>query len=284
MKLINLANNKELIFDNKTFILNEKELSYIDVNHYSSNGIGQHGEYYTGSTLQPRTVSVSGYVSASFNEFQKIKRELIQLINPLNEFKIIKGNHMIKGFPTSTIRFSHNENESYAGLHRFLIDFYCPIPFWNDSKETKANISYWQGDFKFPLSIPKSKGIAMGHKNPSLIVNMHNPGDVETGMRIEFKALGALETPSLFNVNTREYIKINKDMKAGEKIIINTNYGEKKVQLISKGETLNIMNYLDLESTFLQLSIGDNLFRYNAEQNLNNLQVNVCYNPKYLGV
>ncbi len=44
----------------------------------------------------------------------------------------------------------------------------------------------------------------MGHKSPSLIVNVHNPGDIETGMKIEFKALGFLSNPSLFNINSRE--------------------------------------------------------------------------------
>lgn len=284
MKLINLVTKKEIIFDNKTLILNEKELSYVDANHFTSNGIGQHGDYHTGSALQSRTVTISGYISSCVNNLESIKRELIKTVNPMHEFKIIKNNFMIKGYPTSTIRFAHDKNESYAGLYKFLIDFYCPLPFWNDVNDTKATIVYWKGDFKFPLVIPKNKGIPMGHKSPSLIVNVNNPGDIETGMKIEFKALGFLSNPSLFNVNSREYIKINKDMIAGEKIIINTNYGEKKVQNIINGDTVDILHNLDLTSTFLQLNVGDNLFRYDADNNLNNLQVSIYYNPKYLGV
>lgn len=284
MRLINLITKKEILFDNKVLILNQKEFSYIDANHFTSNGIGQNGEYHTGANLQSRNVTISGYINASTQDLKKIKRELIQTINPLHEFKIIKDGYMIKGYPTSTIRFSHNQVESYAGLHSFLIDFYCPIPFWNEESDTQATISYWKGNFKFPSVIPKNKGIYMGYKSPSLIVNVYNHGDVETGMRIEFKALGSLNNPSLFNVNTREYIKINKGMIAGEKIIVNTNYGQKKIQSTINGETNDILNYMDLSSTFLQLSTGDNLFRYDAETNLNNLQVSIYYNPKYLGV
>ncbi len=282
MKLINTVTKKEVLFDNKVLILNQKELSFIDANHFKSNGIGQNGDYHIGANLQSRNLTVSGYINANVNDFKKIKRELISIINPLHEFKIIKDGYMIKGYPTSTIRFSHNQNENFAGLYQFLIDFYCPIPFWNDESDTKATISYWKGNFKFPMNIG-SKGIIMGYKSPSLIVNVKNCGDVETGMKIEFKALGALESPSLFNVNSREYIKINKDMVTGEKIIVNTNYGQKKIQSTLNGETKDILNYLDLSSTFLQLSTGDNLFRYDAESNLNNLQVNIYYNPKYLG-
>ncbi|KAI3350153.1 phage tail family protein [Clostridium botulinum] len=284
MKLINLVTKKEILFDNKVLILNQKEFSYIDANHFTSNGIGQNGEYHTGANLQSRAVTVSGYISSSVDDLQKIKRELIQIINPLHEFKIIKDGYMIKGYPTSTIRFSHNQVESYAGLHSFIIDFYCPIPFWNEENDTKATISYWKGNFKFPLVITKDKGTAMGYKSPSLIVNVYNPGDVETGMKIEFKANGYLSSPSLFNVNTREYIKISKDMVGGEKIVVNTNYGQKKIQSTVDGEIIDILNYLDLSSTFLQLNTGDNLFRYDADSNLNNLQVSIYYNPKYLGV
>lgn len=283
MKLINLETKKEVLFDNKVLILNQKELSYIDANHFTSNGIGQNGDYHTGTNLQSRIITISGYINTSVDDLKKIKRELIHIINPLHEFKIIRNGYMIKGYPTSTIRFSHKQNESYAGLYSFMIDFYCPIPFWNEESHTKANISYWKGDFKFPLSIP-SKGSIMGHKSPSLIVNVKNVGHVDTGMKIEFIANGALKNPSLFNVNTREYIKVNKEMTAGEKIIINTNHGQKKIYSINEGETKYILNYLDLESTFLKLSTGDNLLRYDAEENLNNLQVNVYYNPKYLGV
>ena len=124
----------------------------------------------------------------------------------------------------------------------------------------------------------------MGHKNPELIVNVNNPGDIETGMIIQFKAKGACNNPSLFNVNTREFIKIKRNMVAGEVITVNTNYGEKRISQYLDGDTSEFMNYLDLDSTFLQLQVGDNLFRYDAETNLNNLEVVIDYNPRYLGV
>lgn len=284
MKLINLTTSEEIVFDNKTLILNQKEMSYIDAIHSTSSGIGQHGDYYTGTSLQSRTVPVVGYISAPFNKLKDIKRRLIKIINPTHEFKIINNGYMIKGYPTSTLKFSHEQTESYGGLHKFLIDFYCPNPFWSNENDTKASISYWKGNFKFPLTMGKEKGSVMGYKSPSLIVNVQNNGDVETGMRIEFKALGLLNNPSLFNINTREYIKINKEMQSGEKIIIDTNYGQKRIKSIFNDVSTDILNKLDLTSTFLQLATGDNLFRYDADKNLNNLQVNIYYNEKYLGV
>ncbi|BDR75753.1 hypothetical protein N071400001_14770 [Clostridium tetani] len=127
----------------------------------------------------------------------------------------------------------------------------------------------------------------MGHREPSLIVNVNNNGQVKTGMIIEFFARGTVVNPSLFNVNTREFIKINKSMVAGEKIIVNTNFGKKKILSVNNGIETDAVNYLDIEGggdTFLQLDVGDNLFRYDAYENLNNLETTIYYNNNYLGV
>lgn len=126
----------------------------------------------------------------------------------------------------------------------------------------------------------------MGHREPSLIVNVLNNGQVKTGMIIEFFARGTLSNPSLFNVNTREFIKINKGMAAGEKFIRNTNVGKKKILQNLNCIGTDILNYLDIVGggdTFLQLDVGDNLFRYNADSNLDNLEINIYFSPQYLG-
>ncbi|WP_341349348.1 phage distal tail protein [Clostridium botulinum] len=127
----------------------------------------------------------------------------------------------------------------------------------------------------------------MEHREPSLIVNVLNNGQVRIGMIMEFFVRGTLSNSSLFNVNTREFIKINRGIVAGEKFIINTNVGKKKILQELNGVTTDILNYLDIVGggdTFLQLDIGDNLFRYNADSNLENLEVNIYFSPQYLGV
>ena len=168
--------------------------------------------------------------------------------------------------------------------YKCLISLTASIPFWREIVEHNPNIAMWQGAFHFPLIIPEGQGIHMGVRQPSLIVNIENIGDVESGMIIEFKALGTLKKPSLFNVNTREMIKINTDMVAGEIIRINTNIGNKKVTRILDNAEIDFVHKIDLDSTFLKLEVGDNLFRYDAEENINNLEVNIYYNPNYLEV
>ena len=78
--------------------------------------------------------------------------------------------------------------------------------------------------------------------------------------------------------------KINKTMAAGEIITLTTDFGNKRVESNLNGVTINAFNYIDIESTFLQLATGDNLFRYDADINIDNLEVTIYYTPQYLGV
>lgn len=123
-----------------------------------------------------------------------------------------------------------------------------------------------------------------GHHEESVIVTVYNAGHIATGMRIVFRALGELQNPQLFNVATREYMKLNYTMQGGDVITIDTSYGAKSIILTRNGVETNIYRYMDVDSTFLQLDIGDNTFRYDADDGLSNLEVTVYFAQKYLGV
>ena len=47
---------------------------------------------------------------------------------------------------------------------------------------------------------------------------------------------------------------------------------------------LDYCGYLDVDSSYLQIAVGDNLFRYSADANAENLEVSIYHNNLYLGV
>ena len=124
----------------------------------------------------------------------------------------------------------------------------------------------------------------MGNRQPSLIVNVYNSGDVKSGIRIEFRAIGAVTNPVLLNVDTREFIKLNISLVAGDVLTVSTGYGEKAVKLNRGGTITDAFRYLDVDSSYLQIAVGDNLFRYSADANAENLEVSIYHNNLYLGV
>ena len=274
--------NNKIIFDDKTYYLLNYDLGNSTAVMSTSNYLGQNDVFINNSHLEPRTILLKGAICSESN-IEEAKKGLINMINPLQNLIFRNGKYSIECRATQTIKI--NYEEILYNYIPFSIELYCPDPYWTDTEQSKAEIALWEGKFLFPLAI-QNKGVVMGIKQPSLIVNIDNPGDVKTGMIIEFRARGALSNPSLFNVNTREYIKIKKDMVAGEVIKINTNFNKKKIESILNGVTTNILNHIDLGGgdTFLQLDTGDNLFRYDADTNLNNLDIDVYFSPKYLEV
>ncbi|KEI09292.1 hypothetical protein Z957_05145 [Clostridium sp. K25] len=245
---------------------------------YTSKSMGQDGTSFIAQTLDNRYISIQGTILKDKSENV---RKIISTFNPKIKGKLIFENEEASKFIDCKIE----QLPLLPQEHRpsFLVRLLCPNPFWQE-QELKKEIALWKGDFHFPLVIPNQKGIIMGHREPSLIVNIFNKSDIESPMRIEFRARATLENPSLFNVNTREFIKINKQLKAGETITINTAYGNKKIIASLNGIHTNAFNYIDEDSTFLQLYPGDNVFRYNADKNIDNLEVSIYYTPQYLGV
>ena len=292
--MIHLNKKEKFIFENERgqqiefsvyspfFVDNIDGISGLKNIIYQNKGMGQDGSTYMGSTLGNRNIVIQGAITEN-KEQNRIK--LLSIINPKLKAKLIYADGNIKKYVECVVETAPTITKE--NKPKFQMSLLCPNPYWADYVKHKANVALWRSDFHFPLIIPQDKGIIIGHREPSLIVNIENNGQVKTGMIIEFFARGTLKNPSLFNVNTREFIKVNKEMVAGEKIIINTNFGKKKILQELNGVTTNILNYLDIiggGDTFLQLDIGDNLFRYDADENLNNLEVSIYFSPQYLGV
>lgn len=249
---------------------------------------GQDGKSLHGVLLEERTLNIEGAVIGSNTEDTYRKRqELCSIFNPKIDGTLTyindAGTHTIE----CTVEDTPTFKDKVSVIQQFLVQLFCPDPFWEDLQEDKSEIASWIGDFEFNESNFEigEEGIEMEHRESSLIVNINNTGDVECGMRIEFTALATVVNPSLFNVYTRKYIKIKRTLQAGDKIVINTSFANKKVELIkSNGTTSNVFNWIELASDFLQLVVGDNLLRYDAEQGIDNLDVAIYHRPLYLGV
>lgn len=261
-----------------SFFLEDFEgLDGLKNNIYTAKGMNQDGATYISSNLDMRNIVIQGKIknNANYN-----KPRMISILNPKLQGKLT----VIDGEMTKYIRCRIEKAPTISNdnIPQFVMSLLCPNPFFYD-KEFKTDIALWQGDFEFPLEI-EEQGILLGHREPSLIVNVINKSDLKCPLRIEFKALATLTNPSILNVNTQEFIKINKTMTAGEVISITTGFGDKRVESKLNGVTTNAFNYIDFQSTFLQLDVGDNLFRYNADENIDNLEVSIWYMPMYLGV
>ena len=292
IRLKNAVSGKSISLDMITtqdYILNSVDWGAIESTHHSYKYVNQIGVYVSGTTLETRSITITGWIIAENDKLMTARKETLnRFINPTQAIDLYYKKYKLRFSPNTSVKYAETEKDNNDVVCKFKIEGYCADPLFSEENESKVTAANTKALFHFPLIISEvpnqPKGIVFGLRQPSLIVSVENKGAVDVGMKIIFKANGTLVNPSLTNVKTQKYFKINKTMSAGEEIIVDTIIGEKKIQGTINGTKVNYFKYRDLDSEWLQLGVGDNLFRYSADQNVENLEVYIYYNNKYLEV
>ena len=213
---------------------------------YSTNSMGQHGDTYVGQRIEARDIDVVGHINTRDKaQALELRRRMLKIFNPELSATLV---YEYGGFKRVIDCRAYGEPKILKKevLYEFDLQIECLNPFWREEEETKE--------------------------------------DIARGMRIRFTALGTVSNPILLNVDTEEFIQINATMKTGDVIEINTKYGSKGAKLIRDGVETDYFRYIDVDSTFMQLAIGDNMFRYDAASGVNSLEVSIFYSKEFLGV
>ena len=291
--LKNLSTNVTLELDKVTtlyYILDSVDWGQITSTHHSFKYVNQVGKYVTGTSLETRDVNITGWVIAK-SEAQMTQRKnfLNRFVNPQQVMEISYKNYILDFLPDTSIKYSAVIKENNDVVCKFSIVGTAFDPLFRDAVEGKIEAVSTTSLFHFPLMIGGTElgypTVMFGIRTPSLIINVYNAGAVSTGMRMVFRAKGTVINPSIINVETQEFFKINKTLSAGEQVVVETATGEKKVVgSLNGGAEENYFKYRDLDSTWLQLAVGDNLFRYDAERNLDGLEVYIYSYNRYLEV
>lgn len=271
------------------FLLKSVDWGTIKSTHHTYRYVNQVGATVTGTSLETRDITIEGWIVATGETTMSMyKRVLNKFVNPQDAVDLLYKDYMIRFLPDETVKYSVNYEENNEIICKFQILGTCPHPMFSDSSEQRSTFAATTAHFHFPLvvsaDLPEG-GVVFGKRTESLIASVVNVGAVSVGMRIVFKAHGRVENPKLINVNTQERLMINKTLVADEEIVINTNVGEKSVRgRVGNAMFTNYYMYRDLDSTWLQLNTDENLFRYDADEGLDNLEVFVYFYNRFLEV
>lgn len=259
-------------------------LSDIHNTIYSYNAIGQDGNTYLGNRIESRDIEIVGNINATDkNTVIKYRQQLNHILNPQLAAKLIYQYGDFVRVIDCRVNNSpvFNKGTVFMG---FVVQLVCLNPYWEDESEIRDDIASWIRNFEFELEISDT-GIEFGYREPSLIANVYNGGDVKTGVEIEFMATGTVVNPKIINITNGEFIKFNNlTLIADDILTVSTHYGKKRIAITHNGIKTDAFRYLDIDSTYIQLELGDNLFRYEADENAEGLEVSIYHNNKYLGV
>lgn len=250
----------------------------------------QIGTHIASTTLGTRDVSINGYIlvgQGSESELEERKKILSALVNPFDDVRLVTGKYSLTGKPSKNVTFSNTYKENNEVLCKFLINVYCNDPLF----ETNDSIGVSITDdvmpmFRFPLVIPMG-GMVFGIRKKALFTDIPNNGVVDVGGIFTFTAIGTVNYPSIFNVATRETMRINKVMVAGESIVINTNKGSRSIIGTTEGVDKDYLMYWDFDTNdWLQIHAGANVLGFEttlngvSDDSYKNLKVLLTYHIK----
>ncbi|MBQ9249877.1 MAG: phage tail family protein [Oscillospiraceae bacterium] len=256
------------------------------------------GASVDGKKIKPRPIHIEASFRSDKNNPEN-RAKVIQFFNPKYTGKALITNmgvsrnieYELEGWTFATIRNMDNKL-------RILVDLLCPDPYMLNVDNFGKNMANISALFAFPWRVLSTRamnkldypeearglmlgGMTMGYRTLYKEVVLANDGDVPTGVQIQFVATrGSVTNPKITNTGTGQYMRVNVVMQQGDILLIDTN---DRHQVI----TLNGVNYyqhIDRKSEPFKLAVGDNYLEYDADENYTNLDVNLFYTPKYLGV
>lgn len=241
----------------------------------------QDGMTYIDSTLQSRSLSMQVSIMAeSQNDLLEKRHYLASVFNPkLGPGTVIYENgdmrREIKALSENVPVFPTGKDNVSARYQRAIINLLCPSPFWEDVNLEKYKLEDFVGNFRFSFHFP----VRFATRGDSRL--LVNNGDVPTPIKVEFR--GPVTNPRITNLTTGEFIKVNRAIPAGYKLILDTSFGNKRVEIVAPdGVVQNAFHYIDLESTFFSLDVGENRFGFITDGG--NPEVYVEYKHRYLSV
>lgn len=263
--------------------INVTELATNDGALYNSARLGSRNIVITLSFLFDKTIEDVRQKSYQYFPIKKQVRLLFETDNRVCE---------IHGYVET------NDPVIFSQKQTTQISIICPNPYFYSVGKNGTNTTVFNGVeplFEFPFS---NESVDVPLLECSMIQNVteqtvYYTGDAETGIVIVIDAIGEASNITIYNVTTREVMKIDTDRLSeitgsgiikGDQIVISTIKGDKTITLLRNGYYTNILNCLSKDAKWFQLTKGDNLFAYTAETGISNLNFRIENRIVYEGV
>lgn len=238
------------------------------------------GSTVSGKKILPRTIEVVAEIDNA-GDSSYYRQLLIQFFNPKYGGKLIANYLGVERWINYEIENFEVPSKNLFEDIEFSFSLVCHNPYFNDMNDFGKNIAMITPQFAFPFRCTLPKKQIAGYRTLRKDVVIPNRGDVETGIIMKFIASrGPVKNPVLIKKSTGEFMRIITNLQKGDVLTVNTNIRQKNIVL----NKTRVNQRIDRMSTYFSIDVGDNILRYDADENYMNLEVRLYYTPKYLGV
>ena len=255
------------------FLINKPVgIDSLTVNLSQAVGINQVGATVESVNVQPRPVTISGKLVGEFQASNKDR--LLSVVRPDLKARLYADDYYLEVYPTVTPTI-----EPKVSFAKFQFSLLADYPYWQKDENVKTVLSGLNYLFRFPWNL--SRPYQFAELMETQFINVPNYGQLPVPLKVTFFARGEVLNPKITNVNTGEFLLVNKELHAGERVVVDITHDKTFVTSTSDGD---IRGALSLKSTLTRLGVGDNVLKPEAEQGGSQLEVNIEFATEIVGV
>lgn len=258
-----LGNSIMLDYNSDYHIQDYDGLTASEILPITTTGYNQIGSTFVNNKLGVRLINISFYVhGATMADFYEKRRNLARVFNPtLGEGVLTYTNNYISKSISVSVSASPYPVEKYSSLQVFTVELIAHNPLWYDTNLTALKLGDFLGGLTFPLEFT-GDGVTFAQKG--IVATINITGDVPSPITVEFRDNSL--NPQLTNQTTGEFIKVNTEIADGEKLVINTAFGNKTViHTDAGGIESSAYQLITNDSKFFSLQMGVNKLAFEAD-------------------
>lgn len=266
-------------------ITDDMGLSKNSITLSESTVSNQIGSSITGKVVESKNFTITG----RFKYDPSIRKKMLAIILPGVEatFRYIDEEEGIDVYwvvePKETPYISWNKN-----WQDFQFILHAPFPYPKESREQIFNFNELVSNFRFPRNFSSTIPFKISTRKCKPLLTFLNQGDLPSGFIVRMVAEAEVKNPRIVNVITQNHLSFGKEhelsMINGDILEISTFTNQKYCHLIRGEEVINVFWMMDFDSVFFQLTVGENVLRYSADENEQNLIVELLFENVKAGV
>ena len=244
--------------------------SGVPVNIGTSQGFSQIGETVETLAVNGRPIPVKGVL---YQNVSNQKKNMRKIFAPFVSGKLtFEDGYYTRVFVQDPPSFSPVKNDG-----RFTMKFFAPFPYFYGKEEELIRIGEIIPKFSFPVNYAESH--IFGESQRSRFVSIFNDSDVKVPYGFQVVVNGTSTNPTVTNLLTFEFLKINGTFNAGDVIKV---YRDENNVLVANmtdkdGNVIDIISMIDDDSTLYELAVGDNLISINDDEGGAGMTVTISY-------
>lgn len=240
----------------------------------------QDGSTHIDSVLEERPIYIEFTMRAeSFEELAVMRRQLGRVFNPKIKGKLTityaGEDYEIDCVSEHVPFFPDSGTDAIGNLQIGSIDLLAPNPYWRSTSITEEPA--FEPLFEFPFD--DLDGLEMGIQRAQRIIT--NDGDAPAPLQVDF--YGPAQSPIIENLRTGEFIRINRSLKENETFRIDTGKGT-LFYVDGQGAELNVYHWIDTDSSFFKLALGDNEITCHCAISNNQKDFDIRYHKLYVAI